>query len=111
MSEPRGVVDCAVAADVAGVQSRGGLEQEDVRLFVGHGAMFRFSWYNDELAFFEPDVPVSELHAKATLDHEEELVFVFMMMPEELALEFNELDELSIQLADDSRTPVIVENG
>jgi hypothetical protein len=73
--------------------------------------MFYCPWNDNELAFFEPDVPVSKLHAKAAFDHEEQLVFVFMTVPNELALKLHDLDELTVELADDSRAPMLVQES
>src|SRR5271157_2654396 len=54
---------------------------------------------------------VPELHPESPLDHEKQLVFVVMLMPDELPLEFYQLDVLPVQLAHDPGIPVIVEEG
>src|SRR5262249_42956169 len=45
------------------------------------------------------------------LDHQEQLVLVLVMVPEELALELDQLDLLAVQLADDLGTPLVLEPG
>jgi hypothetical protein len=67
--------------------------------------------HDEEFALFQPNVPVAKLHAKAALDHQEQLVLVIVVVPDELALEFDQLDELAVQLASDLRLPVGGEAG
>jgi hypothetical protein len=71
---------------VARVQRRGRLEQQDVRLLVGHRAVFDAAGDDEELALLQPDVTVPEFHAEAALHDEEQLVLAVMLVPDELAL-------------------------
>ena len=52
---------------------------------------------------------VAELHAEPPLYHEKHLVFVVVVMPDELALELDQLDELSIEFARNVRLTVLVD--
>jgi len=68
---------------------------------------------HDELAFFDPDVAVAKvfvpvLHAKAAFYDQEHFVFVLMMVPDELAFQLVQLDELAVQFSDDVRLPVFM---
>lgn len=49
------------------------------------------------------------LHAERSADDEEEFVFVVVVMPDEFALEFRELDVGIVEFADDLGTPRIRE--
>ena len=71
--------------------------------------MLYIPWDNNEFAFFEPDVAIAKLHAKTAFDNKEQLVFMFMMVPHEFAVKLDELDKLTIKLADDSRAPMLVQ--
>ncbi len=60
---------------------------------------------DDELAWFEGHVPVAEMHDEPAAHHEEELVLVFVAVPDELARELHALDVGLINLADQLRLP------
>jgi hypothetical protein len=45
---------------------------------------------------------VAEIHTEAAFDYEEHLVFVVMMMKDELAVQLDELDLLSVELGGDA---------
>ena len=82
-----------------------------MRLFVCDRPMFYSPWDDDQFAFFEPDVSISKLHAKTTTHNEEQLIFVFMMVPNEFALKLDEFHELTVEFADDTRAPVLVQKS
>ena len=56
-------------------------------------------------------MPVAELHAKAALDDQEQLVLAFVVVPDERPPEPDELDLLAVQLADDPGRPRLGEAG
>ena len=58
---------------------------------------------DDELALVQRQDAVAELHVEPPVHHEEKLVLGVVSMPDELALELDELDVLAVQLADDLR--------
>ena len=84
---------------VACVQSAGRVEEQDVDLFVGHGAVLDASGRDEELALFERDFPVPRFRAEPTLHDQEQLVLV--IVPDELPFELDQLDVLAVQLADE----------
>jgi hypothetical protein len=96
----------ALVDDVAGVQGGGGFEEKKPAFFVGDGLVFHSAGDNDELAFADPFMVVAEFHAKAAFDYEEHFVFVFVVVEDELALEFVELDGLAVELGSDVGLPV-----
>jgi len=64
------------------VQGRIGLEQEDVRLFVGDRQCSTPCGMMDELARLDSELLVSELHPQPAFHHEEQLVFMLGMVPD-----------------------------
>ena len=80
-------------------------------LILGNWAMLDAPGHDQKLPFLQPYVAVTELHAEAPVDHQEKFVFVVMLMPDKLALEFYQLDVLPVQLTNDLRAPVVVEEG
>src|SRR5262249_848341 len=91
----------AVRGHVAGVERRRGLEQQHVDLFRSDWPMLDAARHDDELAAFDSHRAIAKLHVEAALENEEELVFILVVMPHELAAEFHQLDMLAVQLADD----------
>src|SRR3989442_972224 len=95
---PLGRGDGALVDDIPGVQRRLRLEQDHVNL-VGEreGAVLDPARDDDELARAELSVAVAELHAKATLHDQEQLVFAVVVVPHELA---PQLDHLHVHVVD-----------
>jgi hypothetical protein len=83
--------------DIAGIQGRGRLKQDDPAFFLGHWTMLDSARHYDELAFFDPFMPVEEIHAETALDHQEHFVFALMMVKYKLAIHFDELDLLVVE--------------
>src|SRR5438105_5034350 len=75
--------------NVAGVEGGGGLEEEDVRLLLGDRPMLDAARDDQEFPLFQPDVAIAQLHAEAALHHQEHLVFVLMVVPDERPLELD----------------------
>jgi hypothetical protein len=96
---------------VAGVERGGWLEEQNPAFFVGDGLVLDSAGHDDELARFEFDAFVSEFDAEAALYHQEHLVFVLVVMPDELAFQLVELHQLSVQFAGDVGLPVFVDLG
>ncbi len=57
-----------------------------MRLFVGPRAMLDASWHDEELALPQRDVAIAELDRQPALEHEEEVVGVVVLVPDELAV-------------------------
>jgi hypothetical protein len=73
--------------------------------------MFGAAGYDDAFAGIEGDDVVSEFDAEASLEDEEEFVFILMMVPGEFAQYFNEFDLLIVQPCDDFWPPVFAEQA
>jgi hypothetical protein len=97
--------------DVAGIQDACWFEAEDFGFFIGAGSVFDAAWDYDAFAGIECDDVVSEFDAEASLEDEEEFVFVFMMVPGEFALHFDEFDLLIVQPCDHFWPPVFAEEA
>src|SRR6266700_2784512 len=93
--------------DIARIPGCCRLEDKDRGFLLGHRAVLDSPRHDDELARSELDLSVLELHPKSTAQSEEHLVFMFVVMPDERALELQQLDLLPVELADDLRPPVL----
>ena len=54
---------------------------------------------------------VAELHPKAAFDHQEQFVFVFVVMKHEFPLQLIELQMLAVELSRDVGLPVLGDLG
>ncbi len=100
--------DASFASNVAGPYDCLGLEQQYVCLLVGNGQMLDTVGDDDKLTLVDVDAPVSQFHPQPSLHYEEQFVLGFVMMPDELAFEFDELYVTVIHLAHDFRAPVLI---
>jgi hypothetical protein len=64
---------------------------------------------DEKLTFFQPDLPVTEIHPKPPFHYQEKLILILMMMPDEFSLEFDQFDVLAIELAGDPWVPMVVD--
>lgn len=83
---------CKFVDDIAGVHGRGRLKKQYPALFVSYGLVLDSAGHNDELAFFEWHNFVAELDTEPALHDEKHLVFILVVMPNEFAFQFVELD-------------------
>src|SRR5260370_232409 len=97
----------ALARHVAGVHCRFRLEQEDMRLLLSDGQVLHTFWDDDEPALADVQVAVAQPDGEIALEHEEQLIFGLMGVPDELALHLHDLDVRVVQLADDLRAPLL----
>jgi hypothetical protein len=86
-----------------------GSNRKDVRLLVGDRMVFDPTGDDQELALFQPDVPIPKLNAKSAFDDEEEFVLVVVVAPDERPVKLDQLHLLSVPLADDLRLPLVAE--
>src|ERR1700686_1494056 len=102
LSDPFQFVHGPFVLDIAGVQRRGGFKQDDPAFLLCHRTMLYPARHHDKLALLDPFMPVAEIHAEAAFDYQEHLVFVLMMVKDELAVQLDELDLLSIKFRGDA---------
>src|SRR5438552_3372007 len=108
-SQPLEPVERPLVADVPRVERRRRLEQQHLRLALGHGPVLDAARDDEELPRLEAHVPVAELHAELARHDEEHLVLEIVVVPHELALEPDELHHLAVELAHDLGDPVLVD--
>src|ERR1700688_5256079 len=84
--------DGALVHNIPGVRGGRGLKQQNPAFLRGDRTVLHAARHHNKLALFDPLVAVAKFHAEASLDHQEHLVFVVMMMKDELALQLVELD-------------------
>ena len=102
---------CQLVLDVPGVERGRRLEKQDPAFFIGDRPVLDSARDHDELAFFEPDGLVAELDAEPAPHHQEHLIFVVMVMPDEFAIDLGELDLLTVQFAGNVRLVELVDLG
>ena len=101
--------DRPLADDVAGVERGRRLDEDDPALLLGRGLVLDALRHDEELALGKLDVAGAQAHAHPSLDDQEELVLVLVVMPDEVALELDDLDLVVVQVADDLGLPVVRE--
>src|SRR2546425_7858652 len=102
------IPDCSLIHYVPGIERRLGLDEYDMHLIRQRlGAVFDTAGHDDELPRPEIAVPIAQLHPEPALDHAEEFVFPFMVVPDELSPELHDLDVRVIQVAHNFRRPVL----
>ena len=92
---------------VAGIRRPRGLDQKNVRLFLRDRAMLDPLGYHEYFTWAKMDVSISHTDCEPTLQDKEEVIRVIMLVPDELALNFDHHEVMSVELADGSRLPVL----
>src|SRR5262245_60972843 len=64
-----------------------------------------------DLPFLDGHPPISKLHREAALVDQEEFILLLVAMPDERALELDELHVMSVHFPDDFRVPMRREEG
>jgi hypothetical protein len=82
-----------------------------VSLLLGKGAVLDTLWDDVHLSRTERDVALSHLDGELPLDDEEEVIGVFVPMPDELAFDLCEHEVVTVELTDDTRLPVFRERS
>ena len=95
--------------DVAGVADAGRLEEEHLHLLFGHRPVLDAVRHNEKLARAKLDGAVAELHPEPPADHQKQLILRLVLVPDEFALELDELDLLAVQDPHDLGAPVLVD--
>ena len=65
--------------------------------------------HDDELAFPDNRLVIPKLHPQRAFDHQKHFVFVFMVVPDEFALELRRLHIEVVELPDDFGAPAVGE--
>ena len=80
-------------------------------LLLGLGAVLDAPRDHEQLPRVEIDVPVAELNGQTSLQDEEEVIGVVVLVPDELPLQLHDLDVVVVELRDDLRAPVLREGA
>lgn len=97
--------------NVSGIERGGGLKQKDFAFLCRKRPVLDAARDDNEFARLDPFATFVSVfpivHAKTAAHDQEHLVFSFMVMPGEWSLKFHQLDELPVQLAGDTRVPMV----
>ncbi len=77
--------------------------------FFSDGSMLYTSRHYNELSFLKPHLLGPELYSQPSFDDEEHLVFVFVIVPNELAFQFSQFHQLAVDFSNDVWFPVFLE--
>jgi hypothetical protein len=84
--------------DISRIQRGGRFKQDEPAFFFRNWTVLDSAWNYDELALFDPFVPLAKVHAEAAFDHQKHFVLVVMMVKYELAVQLDEFDLLAVKL-------------
>jgi len=87
------------------------LDEKDVRLFFGDGAMQHALGNNEDFARTERDIAFVHADRDATFEDEKEVVRVVVLVPDELALDLNNHEIVTVELANNSWLPMFGKGG
>jgi hypothetical protein len=82
-----------------------------MRLFFGHRTMIDSFGDDEQLTWPKGNIPLPHADGDATLENKEEIVRVDVRVPDELTLDFDDHEIVTIELAHDAWLPVSVEGG
>ena len=99
----------ARAAFVAGVQRAARLDQQHLHLALGKWLVLDALRHDDHLARPERDETVAEIDAQRTLQHDEGLVGLLVIVPDEIALDAHDLELVVVQFRNHARLPLVGE--
>jgi hypothetical protein len=95
------------SSNVTGIDNIGRLDEQCVHLSVSERAVLDASGNHEKLSGIELDVAVSQLDRQPTVDNQEQLISVVVGMPDELALELDDLDLVVVKPRHRLRRPVL----
>jgi hypothetical protein len=91
---------------IPSVQRRFRLEQQNRHFLLCEWPVLHATRNDNEFTLLDPFLPIAEIHAESAGQDEKQLVFVFVVMPDEFALKFHQLYELAVETANDFRPPM-----
>ena len=78
-----------------------GFDIKDVGFFLRYRAVLLTARDDKQLAGVKHYIPVAELDHQPALQHDEQLVLVFMIVPDKFTFYFGDLDVVAVVLGDD----------
>jgi hypothetical protein len=80
-----------LVAHITGVEGGLGLEQDNMDFVLGFGHALDAFLDDDEFAGIDENLAIAEAHFHSALHDEKHFVFVVVVMPDECAFKFNDL--------------------
>lgn len=97
--------------DISSIQRRHRFKDHDFHFLRGEGLVLNASWHDKKLTGTDRDDACAQSQFHDPTMNQKQLVFCVVLMPDKLALEFDALDTLTIQLTGDVRVPVCCDRG
>src|SRR5262245_42553855 len=85
------------------------LDQEQLDLLLRVGFVLDASGNNEHFSRRDIDVAIAEVDAERSIQDDEGLVRIFVVVPDEVALQLDDLELIVVHLGDDLRLPLLVE--
>jgi hypothetical protein len=82
-----------------------------MRLLFGYRAVLDPLWDDEQLAWTKRDITLAHANGDVPLEDKEEVIRVFVYVPDELTLDLNHHQIVTIELADYARLPVTFESS
>lgn len=98
-----------VAASVAGVDRPSDFHERGPAFTFCRGLVFIPLWNDGHLTFPDEHITVPEVNVHISVQHDENLVGIFVVMLNELPLKLHDLEAILVHLGDDFRGPVLRE--
>src|SRR5262249_44617631 len=99
------------AAGMTGVQNAARLDEHELHFAFGGGLVLDAFRHDEHFSCRHVDMPVPEVDAQRPLDHQECFVRFGMLVPDEVALNLDDLELVVVHLGDDFWTPLLVEQA
>ena len=109
--DPNIIVSGQVPTGFAGIYDASCLDDHCVALFICPGDVLDTLLDHKHLSFFHRNFLISKSNLHFTLDHDERLVGIVMLMPYKITLKFDEFKLVIIQLSNHLRRPMLRKEG
>ena len=97
--------------DAAGVIDRALLDEKEFHFFLRDRSMLDAARDHHELTGLEDNLAIAQFDHELAFDDVEQLIFILVRVPDELAFDFGDFHVRVIDGPDDLRRPLIVETG
>lgn len=96
---------------IAGIRCSRWLDQKQMCLIFGYGAMLDPLGDNEQFTWTQGHITLAHADGDSALEYEEEIIRVVVRVPDELTLDLDDHEVVTIELAHDAWLPVSVEGG
>src|SRR5580704_3015731 len=108
-SDPSVVLRGALAAGMAGVGHATRLDQQKFDLLFGARLVLNAFRHDEHLADGDANRAITKIDPQDTVEHNEGLVSVLVIVPNEIALQLHDLELIVVHFGNDFRLPLLVE--